>query len=358
MHAIPVTRPFLVLLVLAAAAHGQAPEPAPRDGRRLVYELPVDALQRTLQKGPNRDLEQSLDQMVRTVAARVGDEVSVRRHAASGFTVDVPPKLVPQVAALRHRIEAAGKLEMRIVADGDFVDGPVKFDMQSEKARLEAWLKNPENKKLVHEDPANIRRFNNDSKQGPIQFGKLAWYPRQLRRDPKDKEQWDHPWTTFPALQQATVKVYDDADWNGGKVPDATKKKPEQEQFLVELVALNLRERGFTGEDLEPAGISSGPDPAGALAVLYELKDGLKAEYAAWTEKYIGKASAIVLNGVVQSAPVFRSKIPGVGQISGSFTRQEVDDLVIVLKSGSLPIAPKFVVEEPLPASEFGPRGK
>ena len=354
MHAKPVGS-LLVLLILAAATHAQAPEPAPpRDGRRLVYELPVDTLQRTLQNEPKRDLEQLLDRMVRTVAARVGDEVSVRRTAASGFTVDVPQKLAPQVAALRRCIEAVGKLEMRIIADGDFVDGPVKFDLQREKARLEQWLKVPENKKLLLEDPSNIRRFNEDPKHGPMQFGNLAWYPRHLRPDPSHKEKWDCSWTTYPALQQATVKVYDDAEWNNGTVPGAVKKKPEKEQFLVELVALNLRERGFTGEDLDPARISSGPDQSGGPAVRYELNGALKAEYAAWSEKHIGKASAIVLNGVVRSAPTFLSRIAGAGQISGTFTQQEADDLVIVLKSGSLPVAPKFVVEEPLPANDSG----
>ena len=352
MHARPVRLWFLMLAILTVAPRGQEPAPEPAsDGRRLVYELPMDALQRTLQNEPKRDLEQLLDQVMRAVAARVGDEVRVRREPANGFTVDVPPRLVPQVAALRRRIEAVAKLEMRIVADGDFVDGPVTFDMKAEKARLEAWLK--ENKKLVLQDPSNIRRFNDDQKLGPVQFGNLAWYPRQLRPDQTRKDKWDYSWTTFGPLKQATVKVYDDAEWNGGMVPFAVKKKPEQEQFLVELVALNLRERGFTGEDLDPSGISSSPDHTGGSAVLYELREALKADYSAWSEKHVGKASAIVLNGVVHSAPVFQSKIPGRGMISGTFTQQEVDDLVIVLKSGSLPMAPKLVVEEPLPASKF-----
>ncbi len=342
---------FLLLAILTVAARGQTQDPAPaRDGRRLVYELPMDALQRTLQHETNRDLEQLLDRVVRTVTARVGDGVTVRRHEATGFTVDVPPQLVPQVSALRHRIEASGTLEMRIVADNDFVDGPVKFDMQGEKDRLQAWLENPENKKLLLEDARNIRRFNKDTQQGPIQVGNLAWYPRQLRPDPEHTDRWDHSWTKFPALQQATVKAYDDAEWNDGMVPDAAKKKPEQEQFLIELIALNLRERGFTGEDLDPASIKAGS----GLAVKYALKGDLCSDYANWSEKYIGKASAIVLNGIVQSAPMFESRIPGRGQITGSFTKPEIDDLEFVLKAGSLPVPPKFVVEEPLPASEFG----
>ena len=64
------------------------------------------------------------------------------------------------------------------------------------------------------------------------------------------------------------------------------------------------------------------------------------------TEKNVGKALAIVLDGNVHSAPVIRERIPsGQAQISGGFTFEEASDLAIVLRTGALQ-APVQVLEE------------
>lgn len=63
------------------------------------------------------------------------------------------------------------------------------------------------------------------------------------------------------------------------------------------------------------------------------------------TGENVGKRMAIVLDGVVQSAPVIRERIGGGrAQISGSFSMEEASDLVIALRSGSLP-APVKILE-------------
>jgi protein-export membrane protein SecD len=64
------------------------------------------------------------------------------------------------------------------------------------------------------------------------------------------------------------------------------------------------------------------------------------------TQENIDKPFAIVLDDVVQSAPVIRSAIlGGTGQISGRFTIDETNTLAIVLRSGALP-AKLTIVEE------------
>lgn len=57
------------------------------------------------------------------------------------------------------------------------------------------------------------------------------------------------------------------------------------------------------------------------------------------TEDTINKQVAIVLDGVVQSAPTTNERIPGDASISGSFTQSSADDLANVLKYGALPLA-------------------
>ncbi len=63
------------------------------------------------------------------------------------------------------------------------------------------------------------------------------------------------------------------------------------------------------------------------------------------TAENVGKRLAIVLDGVVQSAPVIRERIGGGrAQITGRFSLEEARDLAIALRSGSLP-APVQILE-------------
>lgn len=56
------------------------------------------------------------------------------------------------------------------------------------------------------------------------------------------------------------------------------------------------------------------------------------------TSENVGRRMAIVLDGVVQSAPVIRSAITGgSGQITGNFTVKQANDLSILLRAGALP---------------------
>ncbi|MEW6488045.1 MAG: protein translocase subunit SecD [Thermodesulfobacteriota bacterium] len=63
------------------------------------------------------------------------------------------------------------------------------------------------------------------------------------------------------------------------------------------------------------------------------------------TGENVNRRMAIVLDGVVQSAPVIRERIGGGrAQITGRFTMDEARDLTIALRSGSLP-APVSILE-------------
>ena len=70
-------------------------------------------------------------------------------------------------------------------------------------------------------------------------------------------------------------------------------------------------------------------------------------EWAALTKANVGKAIAIVLDGVVYSAPRVDGEITG-GQssISGSFTIEDTKDLANTLKSGRMPAPARIVQEE------------
>jgi preprotein translocase subunit SecD len=60
----------------------------------------------------------------------------------------------------------------------------------------------------------------------------------------------------------------------------------------------------------------------------------------------VGRQLAIILDGVVQSAPVIQERIPGGrARITGSFDLKEARDLALVLRTGALP-APVHAAEE------------
>jgi len=69
--------------------------------------------------------------------------------------------------------------------------------------------------------------------------------------------------------------------------------------------------------------------------------------WARLTGDNVGKQIAIVLDGLVYSAPRVNQAIEGgSSSISGNFTTQEADDLANVLNSGKLPASAKIVQEE------------
>jgi preprotein translocase subunit SecD len=137
---------------------------------------------------------------------------------------------------------------------------------------------------------------------------------------------------------------YVDADGNTrGALPDGVEllfDRKTKEPMLVEKRLL------LTGDMLSKAMVDFNSSQFGQPVIAFELtKDG-EGQFAAVTEENVGRRLAIVLDGVVQSAPVIKSRIGGGrGIIEGSFTVDEAKDLALVLRSGALP-APLVVVNK------------
>ncbi|GAB6845209.1 preprotein translocase subunit SecD [Methylorubrum rhodinum] len=93
--------------------------------------------------------------------------------------------------------------------------------------------------------------------------------------------------------------------------------------------------------DAQPAFDTQTNEPM--VSFKFNLKGAQKFGQA--TSENVGRRMAIVLDGVVQSAPVIRSAITGgSGQITGNFTVQQANDLSVLLRAGALPA--KFIVVE------------
>lgn len=95
------------------------------------------------------------------------------------------------------------------------------------------------------------------------------------------------------------------------------------------------------GGGLKMAAARPDNENPGKYQILFEFNAEYASKFGEATEKNIGKPMAIVLDGVVCSAPVIRDKISRSGQITGNFSAQQANDLGIALNSGSMPVPVK-----------------
>ena len=110
----------------------------------------------------------------------------------------------------------------------------------------------------------------------------------------------------------------------------------------------------FPGSEVSTATV--GQDERGALTVNFQLKEEGAQLFADYTRDHVGQYFAIALDGEVISAPVINQSIPG-GQVQisagglGGFQLEEAQNLVTVLKFGSLPFPIRELSSEQISAT-------
>ena len=98
------------------------------------------------------------------------------------------------------------------------------------------------------------------------------------------------------------------------------------------------------GENLIDAKASFDPQQGNAVSFRFDTTGAQKFGKA--TSDNVGKRFAVLLDGVVITAPVINSPITGgSGIITGNFSSQEATDLAVLLRAGALP-APLNIIEE------------
>lgn len=101
----------------------------------------------------------------------------------------------------------------------------------------------------------------------------------------------------------------------------------------------------LSGKDVAQARVSIDPQYNEPAVTLKFNNQGAR-KFDRLTNENVNKRFAILLEGVVQSAPVIRERISGgMAQISGSFLPEEARDLAIVLRAGALPASIQVVEE-------------
>ena len=127
-----------------------------------------------------------------------------------------------------------------------------------------------------------------------------------------------------------------------GKGARLDKVKEYRGDQVVSERPIILKNAALTGAELK--GAWPGIDGYGNPVVDIEF-NGKGAElFAGVTTRNVGKPLAILLDKKIISAPNVREPISGGrAQISGSFTIEEVQDLVIKLKAGALPVPVRII---------------
>jgi len=93
-------------------------------------------------------------------------------------------------------------------------------------------------------------------------------------------------------------------------------------------------------------------DQMGRRAISFTLDERGGRLFGNVTGKNIGRPLCILLDGLAISAPNIQTKITTDGQITGSFSQEEVEDMISKLNAGSLPA---MLIEQPISIKTIGP---
>lgn len=126
----------------------------------------------------------------------------------------------------------------------------------------------------------------------------------------------------------------------GGNLPDdlvILKEKGSKSFYVLRAASV------VTGKDLKTA--RSSVDEYGAPAIGFSLNSRGARKFEKYTSKNIGQRCAIILDNRVLLAPSISTVISGDGIITGRYTSDEVNDMVLMLRSGALPAPMKYLEE-------------
>lgn len=243
-----------------------------------------------------------MDKLVAAVSRRVNPggqkEVTVRRFGLDQLEVIVPEVDQAEVDLIKRIVSSAGVLEFRILANPE---DPRHRQVIEVAGRTAGSTVSLEGKPAARWVELDTQKMNPAENRGLVT-------------------------RAMPDGRVEVLVVLDRFDVTGG---DLGRVSPSFDESLQPCVNFAFNSRGaarfglLTGQNL--------PDPANRL------------------ESRLG----ILLDDVLQSAPVIRSAISSNGQITGNFKQSDINFLVEVLNAGSLPAA---LQSEPISEQKISPQ--
>ncbi len=152
--------------------------------------------------------------------------------------------------------------------------------------------------------------------------------------------------------QYVWLEIENPAEWKSGR-----KEVIAQFGDKTYVLASNRKNKDETilhagQRDWKLVKASPGQDQQGRRAIDFELDERGGKLFSTVTGKNIDRPLCIVLDNMAISAPNIQGRIYTNGQIMGTFTQTQVEDLVTKLNAGSLPAR---LIEEPVSVKTIGP---
>jgi len=259
-----------------------------KGGFELIYEV---------KPPPNRnvDVEDMMKNTMEVLGRRVDAlgvrDIAITKAGRTTILVDLAGGTAAEKEAVHNIISKMGVLEFKLVkkyGEGTGPDWERQVQEEIEKVK----------KRMLEIDAENAKRA--------------------LRNEPPLRYE----------EQVHKMYIYDDKG-----------KKTGEREIICE----NKPESVVSGSEL--SGAHPTTDQYGRPAVGFTFHAVGARQFYELTSKNIGRQLAVVLDGIVYSAPVIRSGIYGNGIIEGDFSREEVQNLVLTLRSGALAGKPELVGE-------------
>jgi len=270
----------LPILLLLGGASGCGKPSTP--GTILTYSFDVDGLDVVEATGRAFELERVL---ARSLAKYGVSDVDA--SLSGGVHFRVPTRDPKDIAAIKKLLAPRGVVEFRIVAeDGD----------RTEAGGLDI-------RKELHLRTEDLAGYLPPRSPDPDYPG-FKWLPMRKPVMTEDSE---------PRLDERGQPMY------------------REEPTLVRIDRWN-----FSGRDLEKISVTSNPNPPGLdWVVNFGIRDSRERDFASLTGPNSddtlgsgrGRRFAIILDGVILSAPALRSELTDGGYISGAFTEAQAEEL-------------------------------
>ncbi|MBN1232815.1 MAG: protein translocase subunit SecD [Candidatus Coatesbacteria bacterium] len=315
-------------------------------GLRLVLELDKEKLKEQ-GRDPSKlgdELEKQLEVMRNRIDALGLMEPVIQKAGSDRIIVELPG--VSEKERTTNVITKPAFLEFKLVAKPEEIQALIEevdnLIKQSRKTVTETAKKDSSAKTDTTSKALN-KAIEKDQKTDKLEYTLGDLLARQTEVDVSDTAK-----VSKLLSLQGVDKIFEKRQlvWHWGQTTTSEGGRRFRNLLILEAKrdannkVIPLMEGG------QIAGASIGRDRIGSYAVDFELTTSGSKQFGDITGRNIGRQLAIVLDGIVQSAPSVQSRITRRGQITGSFSYDEARDLAIVLRAGQLTVPMKIDSEE------------
>lgn len=321
-----------------------------KGGVILVYE--VNEIETEQLRRGSRGNEWNMGQLIAVLTRRLNPtglkEIIVRPFGPKQVEIVVPEVDQQEIANIEELIRTGGVLQFMIVAsddrDTELFEAARRQSERKGEERLSRAVIDPESRKEVTGKDGTERQIGYWAKLAHEQgedspYRAVETITNGFLRDSRTGE----------IIELAPDQKRSFASPNGQAFFDAYLK--QRGTTGVDVLMVYDPEFAIRGDDLNSSLTYAGRDESFRPAIHFAMRTEGSHKMGYVTQENLQRKLAIIFDQELLSAPVIQSKITDNGQITGNFTVEEVDFIVGILKSGSMPVV---MQKNPLSKNQIG----